>query len=344
MAAFLAGFSILWAIAHLIMRGVNHLWTLPVAIREYVTLLLAFFLFGWTITIARLFFRPERRVIQVMTTIIDAMQRMAKGDFNINVEAHPRFAGEFYAIVQNLNRMAAELGQVEQMRQEFISNVSHEFQSPLTSIKGFAQALQQDEITTETRRYYLKIIETESDRLSRLSDNLLKLTSLESKHHPFQPKPFRLDRQIRRVVLSCEPQWVDKQIEMDIHLPDASIEADEELLNQVWINLLSNSIKFTPQGGTITISLTLTEEEAEIVFSDTGIGVSPEDLPHLFERFYKADRSRNRTSGGSGLGLSIVHKIVQMHQGRIDVRSEPGAGTSFVVVLPQKQTPADPLS
>ncbi|MCC3373093.1 cell wall metabolism sensor histidine kinase WalK [Cohnella sp. REN36] len=337
MAAFLAGFSILWALAHLIMRIINRLWTMPIAFREYATLLLAFFLFGSTITIARLFFRPERRVIQVMSTIIDAMQRMAKGDFNINVEVHPRFAGEFYAIVQNLNRMAAELGQIEQMRQEFISNVSHEFQSPLTSIKGFTQALQQGQVSEETRKYYLKIIETESERLSRLSDNLLKLTSLESKHHPFQPKPFRLDRQIRLVVLSCEPQWVDKRIEMDISLSETVIDADEELLNQVWINLLGNSIKFTPEGGTIKIELTASDEEARIVFTDSGIGIAAEDLPHLFERFYKADKSRNRTSGGSGLGLSIVHKIVDMHRGGIDVESTPGDGTSFVVTLPRRQ-------
>jgi two-component system phosphate regulon sensor histidine kinase PhoR len=135
------------------------------------------------------------------------------------------------------------------------SNVSHEIQSPLTSISGFSRALQNEGLSTEERNHYLVIIETESKRLSKLSDNLLKLTSLESKQHPFDPKAYRLDKQLRKVVLACEPQWVEKGIEMDIDLGEVEIVADEDMMNQVWVNLIHNGIKFTPIGGTIRIEL-----------------------------------------------------------------------------------------
>jgi signal transduction histidine kinase len=171
-------------------------------------------------------------------------------------------------------------------------------------------------------------------RLSRLSDNLLKLTSLESEHHPFDRRRYRLDRQLRSAVLACEPQWLEKSIEVEAELEEVEIEADHELLSQVWGNLLHNSIKFTPPGGSIRVRLTLEDGKAAVRIADTGIGIGEEDLPRIFERFYKADKSRNRAGGGSGLGLSIVKKIVDLHGGAIDVRSRPGEGTEFTVRLP----------
>ena len=165
--------------------------------------------------------------------------------------------------------------------------------------------------------HYLGIIEKESARLSKLSENLLKLTSLESDHHPFERRRYRLDKQLRSLILACEPQWHDKGIDMDVSLEDVSIEADEDLLSQVWLNLLHNSIKFTPAGGTIGVRLKRNGQEA-----------------HIFERFYKADRSRDRSTGGSGLGLAIVKRIVEMHTGSVAVQSAPGTGTTFTVRLP----------
>jgi signal transduction histidine kinase len=223
---------------------------------------------------------------------------------------------------------------MEKMRQEFISNVSHEIQSPLTSISGFARALRDTRLSEEERAHYLDIIETESIRLSKMSDNLLKLTSLESEHHPFEPKRYRLDKQLRAVVLACEPLWLDKSIDMDVSLEEGEIDADPDLMNQVWGNLIHNSIKFTPRGGTIGVELQFRDGEAAVRISDTGIGIGEEDLPRIFERFYKADKSRNRAGGGSGLGLSIVKKIVDLHHGSIDVQSRPGEGTVFTVRLP----------
>ncbi|MBP1997074.1 sensor histidine kinase [Paenibacillus eucommiae] len=285
---------------------------------------------------------PRQKQVHLLKSMVDAMRRMAKGDFNVNLETHPRFR-EFGVLVEGLNHMAVELSQMEKMRQEFISNVSHEIQSPLTSISGFSRALQNESLTFDERLHYLGIIETESFRLSKLSDNLLKLTSLESAHHPFEAKTYRLDKQLRNIVLACEPQWQDKEIDMDIHLDELSLVADEDLMSQVWINLINNSIKFTPHKGTIGIHLQLRDKVAEVRIWDTGTGISKEDQNHIFERFYKADKSRNRKNSGSGLGLSIVSKILDIHHASIRVESELGHGATFIIHLPLTRPEAVPL-
>jgi signal transduction histidine kinase len=287
-------------------------------------------------------FGPKQRSLQnsVFGPIIEAMQRIAKGDFSVQVE--DKFgddSGIMVELAKNVNSMAGELRQIEQMRQEFISNVSHELQSPLTSIRGFARALQDDSLAPDERHHYLGIIETESTRLSRITENLLKLATLEAKHVRFEPKPYRLDKQIRALILACEPQWAN--IEMNVSLEEVEITADEDLLSQVWMNLLANSIKFTPGGGKICVDLYRQDSRVIFKIADTGIGIAPDDLGHIFERFYKADKSRTHSrNGGSGLGLSIVQKIVEMHSGEIAVTSQPGAGTTFTITLPVEREAA----
>lgn len=345
--AFFAVLSLCWVGAHFLTKYLDRYWVyghLHPALRDYVSLALTFFVFGMLMTLIRVIVNPDKRAINTFTMMVDAMQRMSKGDFNINLEAHPRYAGQFAVLVENLNRMANELRQMEQMRQEFISNVSHEIQSPLTAIKGFAQALRQNDIIPDERDHYLQIIETESERMSRMSDNLMRLTSLESRQPVYRLREFRLDRQIRQAVLSCEPIWDAKRLTMDVDLEDMTLEADEEWLNQVWGNLLHNSIKFTPEGGTITVRLQRVLDHAEVTVTDTGIGVAESDLPHLFERFFKVDKSRNRQAGGSGLGLSIVKKIVDLHGGTIEADSRLGQGTAFTVKLPLQASAASPLN
>jgi signal transduction histidine kinase len=281
--------------------------------------------------------RPWRKDLEGWVQVIEAIRRIAKGDFKVVIQTGKNVPGQFEQLVSSINDMAVELNQMEQMRQTFISNVSHEIQSPLTSIQGFARALQQEGLEYEQRKHYYGIIETESTRLSKLSDNLLKLTSLESDQHPFEPKRYRLDRQLRSMILACEPQWVEKDILMDVELAETTVEADEDLLSQVWMNLLSNSIKFTPNGGTISIEAKPAEDGATVRISDNGTGISEEDLPHIFERFFKADKSRNRMLGGSGLGLSIVKRILDMHGGDVQVSSTRGVGTTFTVNLPHRK-------
>ena len=279
-------------------------------------------------------FAPHRRN-DFFTAIIDAMKSISKGDYTIQIANQFEHKGNhpFSKIVEGINEMAIELNQIEEMRQEFISNVSHEIQSPLASINGFANVLKQNHLTVEEREHYLGIIETESLRLANLSDNLLKLTSIESQHHPFEPVPYRLDKQIRSIILSCEPQWLAKSLELDIALDEVEITADQELMSQVWINLIINSIKFTPSGGILKIVLYQRDKEAIVEITDSGMGIAEEHLAHLFERFYKVDASRNRKLGGSGLGLSITKKIIDMHEGSIDVQSALNEGTTFTVSL-----------
>ena len=309
---------------------------LPPLLIQILNSLLGLLLTGLSIGYVTHFARKKGWIpeMNVFGPIIEAMQKIAKGDFTIQLDDNFHRNEPVSALVQSVNNMAVELKQMESMRQEFISNVSHEIQSPLTSIRGFARALQNEQLSREDRDHYLTIIETESMRLSKLSDNLLALASLDSENPRFEAKPYRLDRQIRSLILVCEPQWADKALDMNVAVEPATITADEVLLSQVWINLIHNSIKFTPAGGSICIGLQPRDRHVEFTIADTGIGIGADDQEHVFERFFKADKSRDRSKGGSGLGLSIAHKIVQMHNGTIAVKSTPVAGTTFTVCLP----------
>jgi signal transduction histidine kinase len=283
----------------------------------------------------------------VFGPIIEAIERIAQEDFTVRLDDTMPKVTLVNELVKSVNNMAVELSQMEAMRQEFISNVSHEIQSPLTSMRGFALALQDETLGPEERGHYLNIIATESTRLSRITDNLLRLASLESDQVKFEPRRYRLDNQIRSLILACEPQWTGKDLDMDVSLDEIAITADEDLLSQVWINLIHNSIKFTPQGGRLRLELHRQDNKIEFRICDTGIGIAEEDQPHIFERFYKADKARERSKGGSGLGLSITQKIVDLHNGSIAVESKLGEGTTFTVSLPaevdsrsvERQTP-----
>ncbi len=274
--------------------------------------------------------------MNMLAPLLKAMEQIARGDFSVRLEQPNRgnISDPINKFFKGVNDMAQEFKQMEAMRQEFISNVSHEIQSPLTSIRGFAQALKNDQISPQERTHYLTIIETESTRLSKLSDNLLALAALEAENMNFEPQPYRLDRQIRHLTLACEPQWMSKGLDLEASLDEVMITADEDLLSQVWINLLHNSIKFTPAGGKIYVDLQQNAGQIAFKIVDTGIGIAGEDQAYVFDRFFKADKARERTQGGSGLGLSIAKKIIEMHKGGIAVESKVGAGAIFSVALP----------
>ncbi|MFF2888304.1 ATP-binding protein [Paenibacillus sp. NPDC057967] len=278
-----------------------------------------------------------RYLVKQLQALTHATKRLAKGDFDVTVKA----AGgdEMGALTYHFNVMAKELKQLEQMRQDFVSNVSHEIQTPLTSISGFATALKHGSLVAEgDRNHYLDIIIAESGRLSKLSDNLLKLASLDSEHHPFEATRYHLDEQIREVVVTCEPQWSAKKLLIDLDWEGTfPIMADRDQLNQVWMNVLGNSIKFTPEGGHIVISLSYSDDEIIFTIADSGIGIAPEQLDKVFERFYKSDQSRNRSISGSGLGLAIAKKIVTLHHGRIAAASKADKGTTITVHMPVRQ-------
>ncbi|WEG14777.1 HAMP domain-containing sensor histidine kinase [Pullulanibacillus sp. KACC 23026] len=338
-AAILSGLFLAWLIAPYISSwfyGLIDFKPSSYALRQMIDSFLGFFIFGISMyTIAKVG-RIEERQQRFLHPFLNAMKMMAEGNFNIDLSYYKNHVNSprhpYYKIIESINHTAEQLGEMEQMRQEFISNVSHEIQSPLTSISGFAHALKNNQLSSEEKHHYLTIIETECQRLSKLSENLLKLTSLES-DHPFEKARYRLDRQLRQVILSCEPQWTKKHIDLDVRLENITVNADEELMNQVWINLIHNSIKFTPEHGIIKVQLQEKEDVIEVSIKDSGIGMNMEEVTHMFERFYKADRSRNRNIEGNGLGLSIVRKILDLHDARVQVKSEPSQGTEVIIKL-----------
>jgi signal transduction histidine kinase len=309
------------------------LWQPPELVSQIINFILGIILAG-IIRLLSSFLFKDRHKHPFWKEVINAINSISKGKFDINLEKFDNHNHPFIELIDGINNMAANLKAMEEMRQEFISNVSHEIGSPLTSIRGFARALKNENLSTEQRNHYLDIIENECIRLSKLSENLLRLTILDSEQYPLHLTTYRLDKQIQLTILEFEPQWSEKELDIAVFMEEIIITADKDLLKQVWQNLIDNAIKFSFKGGTIKIQLYKKETHAIVTIADTGIGISEKDLPRIFERFFKADKSRNRVVSGSGLGLSIVKKIVELHHGEIFVRSQIGKGTEFTIKLP----------
>ncbi|BBH24875.1 hypothetical protein Back11_62200 [Paenibacillus baekrokdamisoli] len=277
-------------------------------------------------------------LVRPIKKLTKATRQIAGGDFNVKLNIKQK--GELGTLARSFEEMMHDLKQLEQMRREFVTNVSHEVQSPLTSISGYAIALKQVDIADNDRSRYLDIIIAEANRMSKMSDSLLKLSLLESQSQQLRLVTFSLDEQIRRVIVAIQPQWSARNIRFELNLKAINLTADHDQLNQVWTNILGNSIKFSEDGGVINVSIKQDINNVIVRISDTGIGISLEDQKRIFERFFKADRSHSRKYGGSGMGLAIVKQIVSLHQGDIRVESEPGQGTTFIVTLPIT-TPTD---
>jgi signal transduction histidine kinase len=275
-------------------------------------------------------------LVRPIKRLTAATKKIAAGHYDVELKVKQR--DELGLLAESFNHMAKQLRQVEQMRQDFVSDVSHELQSPLTSIRGFAAALAKDDMPSAERSRCATVITAETERLSRLCEDLLKLASLESEHHPFTPVRYRLDEQLRRTIIAAEPMWSSKQLELDLSLEEVAVTADPDQMTQVWTNLIANSVKFTPTGGGIAVSMQRQPKEVMVTFTDTGIGIPEQDIDRIFERFYKVDQARDRSAGGSGLGLAVVRKIIDIHNGDIHVRSESGKGTSITVTLPDDES------
>jgi signal transduction histidine kinase len=273
-----------------------------------------------------------RHLVKPIQTVTMAAKQLATGNFNVKLPDDQR--DEMGTLSNAINHMAEELGQLDRERQEFVANVSHEFQSPLTIIKGFSGMLLEGSLKESERTRSIEIMMQESERLSKLSDNLLRLASLDSERYVTSLAHFDLAEQIRRTVLTFEPLWSDRQLDVEMRASRMMVHADEELLNQVWINLMSNAIKFAPVGGKIAIVLHADDDQVEVRFFDNGPPIAPEHREKIFHRFFKEDRARNRSVEGNGLGLSIVKKIVDIHKGTIHISSEGGNGKTFIVTIP----------
>lgn len=313
----------------------------PIEIISYIfSVIMGMLLFSGAARISAVIFSHTKYVRehnltrhQFLDSTLEALNKISQGDFNISIAVHEN--DPFSEVAESVNKMARELSSMESQRQDFISNVSHEIQSPLTSISGFAALLKSDLLTRQQREHYIDIIETESKRLSKLSDNLLKLSALESENTPLLLSNFRLDKQIEQAILILEPHWKEKNIDIDAELEKINVTGDKDLLSQVWINMIHNAVKFTPENGLIKIKLFQNEHQIVCHITDNGMGISKEDQVHIFERFFKVDKARDRSLGGNGLGLSLCKKIIELHNGQITLESELNKGTKFIVSLPK---------
>ncbi|GAA4065501.1 sensor histidine kinase [Amphibacillus indicireducens] len=274
----------------------------------------------------------SRYFVDSIRSITKASEELATGDFSIRLSTDRQ--DELGRLMRSFNDLAKALGNMDEVRKQFVSNVSHEMQSPLTSIKGYARALKDGLVPEENQQEYLDIIYQEVDRLSRLSNNLLKLASLDAEKDLIKLENYRLDEQIRRVILSTEPLWRDKNIDVELDLSQAYIHADQDLMEQVWLNLIVNAIKYNRENGALYISFYKDEDGLVIRINDTGIGIDHDEIPYIFDRFYKVDQSRSEYRTGNGLGLSIAKKIITIHNGTIEVVSQKGIGTTFFIRLP----------
>ncbi|WP_342415492.1 ATP-binding protein [Paenibacillus sp. FSL R10-2782] len=276
----------------------------------------------------------SRYIVEPVKRLTRAAEEMATGNLAIRLEHKQK--DEFGELMDSFNHMVSELQKIDKMREDFVGNVSHEIQSPITSIRGFTAAIRDGLVPQDQQKEHMDIIYQETVRLSKLSEHLLRLASLDSDQHPVHRTEYRLDEQLRRVILLQEPLWTASKLELRLALQPCVVKLDADLFAQVWQNLLSNAIKHSMEGAVIEVDIEVKKETVLVHMKDEGQGIPAEDLPRIFDRFYRVDKSRNRSEGGNGLGLSIVKKIVELHGCKITVVSEDGKGSRFTVSIPLK--------
>lgn len=274
-----------------------------------------------------------RFIYRYLDKISDAMQKVADGDYTVRLDAEKD--QPFRELYRNFNTMAEELGGVEMLKNDFINGYAHELRTPITSINGFAEMLLNDDgtLSREEKRSYLEIIASESRRLADLAGNSLLMSRLDTQKIIPDKKPFSLDEQLRRCSILLSGQWTGKELDMTMDLDEAVYVGDYDLMQHLWINLLTNAVKYTPKGGSITVTLKNEEKFIAVSVADTGKGISPEDRERIFDKYYQTDKSHSKR--GLGLGLAICKRIVQLCNGTLEVESEVGVGSTFTVRLPK---------
>lgn len=264
---------------------------------------------------------------------IEAMKKLANGDFAVRVNhaEHGYVPREMVEFEQSFNKAAEELGGTEILRKDFINNFSHEFKTPIVSISGFADLLLDEEVTPEEQREYLQIIRDESKRLAQLSSSVLLLNRIEAQTILTDCTDFSLDEQLRQCILVTRQKWRDKPLQFEAALAPCTYHGSEALVKEIWLNLLDNAAKFSPENGTISVTLHCEQGRPVVAVTDQGCGMDAETCRHIFEQFYQGDTS-HRTQG-NGLGLAMAQKIAALHGGAVTVDSRPGSGSCFTVVL-----------
>ncbi|WP_306460596.1 cell wall metabolism sensor histidine kinase WalK [Bacillus sp. AFS073361] len=295
-------------------------------------------LFGWLLIISILLsvilvLISTKYLVKPIRKLNFATRAIAEGNFSIKLDITR--SDELGNLAVSFTRMTEKLAQVDSLRKELISNISHDIQSPLTNIKGYLNLLENSGKREQEEQQYLRVVQFEVDRLSRMTKQLLLLSTIESKKDLMEVSSVDIAEQLKAVIHQYEWSTLEKGIMMSYSLSDARVKGDPALLYSVWENLLTNAIKYNRENGTIDIELTKADKEVVVVIKDSGVGLSQKDFDRIFDRFYRADASRARSVEGTGLGLSIVQSIIDLHHGKIDLESIEGTGTTFTVHLPK---------
>ena len=270
------------------------------------------------------------KMLSPIIKINDAAKKVSRGDFSVRLE-EKSIAKEIEEIATSFNIMVKELSNTETLRSDFVSNVSHEFKTPLSAIEGYATLLQDERLSKDEQAIYVSRILENTSRLSKLTQSILSLSQLENQEIVLQQENFMLDEQIRRVLLGYEPLWEEKELNIDLALEATQYYGSKSLLAQVWSNLIDNAIKFSRPGGTLFISCGLFDGKVIVRIRDNGIGMSEEVRQHAFDKFYQGERSHSVQ--GNGLGLALVRRIVSLSGGTIELQSREGKGTTITVSL-----------
>lgn len=281
-------------------------------------------------------FLLSKIMLKPINDLINKMNCLAAGNFKTRlkfggiISNHPTFI----EISDSFNTLAAELENTEMLRSDFINDFSHEFKTPIVSIAGLAKLVNKGNLTDGQRAQYLTAIEEESLRLSNMATNVLNLTKVENQTILTGVTKFNLSEQIRSAILLFESQWTSKKIDLQIDFDEYMIEANEEQLKQVWINLIGNAVKFVPRCGTVSLEIIDSKDTLKVLVSNTGSEIPPDKQEKIFNKFYQADESH--AGEGNGIGLAIVKSITELHGGSVSVKSGNGM-TTFTVELPKKQ-------
>lgn len=276
----------------------------------------------------------SERYFRPLKQLSNASKKIASGDFSVSIEEleYKDDDTELNDLIKNFNIMAKQLSKIETLRSDFIANVSHEFKTPLATIQGYVTLLEDDKLTKEERSNYLNIIFDATKKLTNLTSNILKISKLENQEVEICKKEYNVSEQLREVIILLQASWEKKNIEFNLDLSDCMVISDEELLQQVWMNVISNAIKFSNLDGRIDVSLVSRSNYISVVIKDYGSGMDEETLSHVFEKFYQGDKSHSRD--GNGLGLSLVKRIVTICHGEIKLDSKLNEGTTVTINLP----------
>ena len=273
--------------------------------------------------------------VSPMMKLGDAMRKVAGGDFTVHLDCTSRIR-DVREVYGSFNTMVKELGNTETLQTDFVSNVSHEFKTPINAIEGYASLLQDSQLTDEQKNAYIDKIIFNTRRLSDLVGNILLLSKVNNQTISLKASTFRLDEQVRQSILALENKWEKEEIEFDIDLDEIEYTGYENLLSHVWLNLIDNAVKFSPQNGQIRIRLKQLAGSVTFSIWDNGLPIPEADIGRIFNKFYQGDNSH--ASEGNGLGLALVRKIVAAAHGTINVTSSEDAGTEFVVALPNSSS------